>query len=135
MSASLEENIWDTWVAGRGVVDSEPIDKYFQAFYWAFQTVTTVGYGDFSVNTTSEYILALLWMMIGTNLYAFTIGNVSSMIASLDAKEALLTNKIQTLKEYSDKYSLPKETQVRIKNFFENQAKTNGNDEWEKLYQ
>jgi len=43
-----------------------------------------VGYGDFTIQTGTEYFLALIWMIVGTNLYAFTIGNVSTMIATLD---------------------------------------------------
>lgn len=107
MSATLEENIFDTWVGARGIVDRGQGYQYFSAFYWAFQTVTTVGYGDFTVQTTTEYILALLWMMIGVNFYSFTIGNVSSIIAAMDSKAAVLNSKLNTLNEYSIKYGLP----------------------------
>ena len=107
MAASLEEDINNTWVGGKGLVDEKPGYKYWNAFYWAFQTVTTVGYGDFSISTTTEYILALIWMVIGVNFYSFTIGNVSSIIAAMDAKASLLTSKIQTLNDYSAKYKLP----------------------------
>ena len=120
MAATFEDNIYDTWVYGRGVVDSSPFEQYFEAFYWAFQTVTTVGYGDFSISTKSEFILALIWMIIGCNFYSFTIGNVSSIIATMDNKEALLNSKLTTLTEYSIKFNLPIVTQTKIKNFFEN---------------
>ena len=49
LAASFEDNLYDTWVGGRGKVDAKPIIQYFHAFYWAFQTVTTVGYGDFGI--------------------------------------------------------------------------------------
>lgn len=80
MAATLEENIHDTWVGGRGIIDRSPSYQYLNAFYFTFQTVTTVGYGDFNVSTTTEYILAVFLMIVGVNLYSFTIGNVSSMI-------------------------------------------------------
>jgi len=63
--------------------------------------VTTVGYGDFTVNTTSEFVLATLWMLIGVNFYSFTIGNVSSIIATYDSKAALLNSKLNSLTDYS----------------------------------
>lgn len=85
--ASLEDNMFDTWVGGRGIVDSNTGYLYFNSFYWAFQTTTTVGYGDFSMNTYMEYIIAILWMVVGTNFFSFTIGSVSTMIAALDEKE------------------------------------------------
>ena len=135
MAATFEDSLYDTWVGGRGIVDASPGYKYLNAFYWAFQTVTTVGYGDFSITTPTEYILALFWMVIGVNFYSFTIGNVSSIIAAMDAKASALTSKIQTLNDYSAKYSLPQTTQSKIRKFFENQAKTKGNDgDWEALF-
>ena len=91
MAATFEDNLYDTWVGGRGIVDYQELDQYFQSWYWAFQTVTTVGYGDFSISTTTEYILALLWMVVGVTLYSFTIGNVSSIIATMDARASVLT--------------------------------------------
>jgi len=110
MAATLEENLFNTWVGGRDIVDESSGYQYFNAFYWAFQTVTTVGYGDFSVSTTTEYILALMWMIIGVNFYSFTIGNVSSIIAAMDAKASILNSKLQTLNDYSVKYNLPPTT-------------------------
>jgi hypothetical protein len=59
-------------------------------------------------------------MMVGVNIYSFTIGNVSSIIASYDSKAALLNSKLNTLTEYSLKYNLPASTQAKIKNYFEN---------------
>jgi len=94
MAATLEENTNGTWVGSKGIVEESPRYKYLNAFYWSFQTVTTVGYGDFPISTNVEYTLALIWMLIGVNFYSFTIGNVTSIIASIDARASILTMKI-----------------------------------------
>jgi hypothetical protein len=49
-------------------------------------------------------------MIVGVNFYSFTIGNVSSIIASMDNKAALLNSKLNTLNEYALKYNLPVST-------------------------
>jgi hypothetical protein len=85
LAATFEENLYRTWVGERGIVDSSQMYKYLNSFYWAFQTITTVGYGDFVISTPLEHVFAIFWMMIGVNFYAFTIANVSSIIASLDS--------------------------------------------------
>ena len=36
MSATFEDNLYDTWVGARGIVDNTPTEQYWQAFYWAF---------------------------------------------------------------------------------------------------
>ena len=74
-------------------------------------------------------------MMIGVNFYSFTIGNVSSIIATMDAKASVLNSKLQTLNEYAMKYNLPSQAHQKIKKYFENQAKSMGNEgEWEELF-
>ena len=52
---------------------------YFEGFspgdalWLSITTATTVGYGDFVVSSKTEYILALIWMVVGVNFYSFTI--------------------------------------------------------------
>jgi hypothetical protein len=96
-AATFEDNLYDTWVGAIGAVNKEPINQYFLSFYWSFQTVTTVGYGDFSIRTYTETLLATLWMIVGTNIYAFTIGNVSTMISTLDQEEAEFNKKLTVI--------------------------------------
>ena len=107
LAATFEDNLYDTWVGVRGIVNTSITYKYFEAFYWAFQTVTTVGYGDFSLSTPIEYLLCLFWMIVGVNVYSMTIGIVSSIISTMDSKASVLNQKLTTLNEYSIKFSLP----------------------------
>ena len=79
-----------------------------------------MGYGDIPIYTKSEYILALFWMIVGVNFYSFIIGNVSSIIASMDAKTALLNRKLETLDNFVVKYKINKVTHKKIENFYEN---------------
>jgi len=54
--------------------------------YWAFQTLTTVGYGDVTGNTSGERVFAFVWMVFGVAFYSFTIGNLQSIISTIDIK-------------------------------------------------
>lgn len=74
-------------------------------------------------------------MIVGINSYSYTIGTVTSIIAAQDSKAHLLNSKLRTLSDYSAKFKLPIETQTKIKTFFENQARTIGNDgDWQQLF-
>lgn len=97
--------------------------KYLISVYWAFQTVTTVGFGDIAIYHQEEYILSIIWMLFGVSVYTLTIGNVSSIIANIDKQAFVLSEKLQTLQSYSLKIGLPPETAVRIQRFLENDSK------------
>lgn len=60
------------------------------SFYWAFQTITTVGYGDINAETPGERVLAIIWMIVGVGFYSFTIGNLSSILADMDRRSLIL---------------------------------------------
>jgi voltage-gated potassium channel Kch len=50
------------------------------AFWWAIQTVTTVGYGDVVPTTTAGRLVASLEMVIGVSFVAFLTAGVTSTV-------------------------------------------------------
>ena len=64
------------WVYGGGFFYSDILTQYQVAFHWAFQTLTTVGYGDISAHTWWEHIFAILWMIFGVGFYSYMVGNI-----------------------------------------------------------
>ena len=90
LTSSLIDHRYDTWVSSANIQDESNAVKYLYAVYWAFQTLTTVGFGDISANTPMEKVVSILWMVFGVGFYSFTIGNLSSFITTLDAKDAEL---------------------------------------------
>ena len=70
------------------------------AVHWALQTLTTVGFGDITIITEGERLFAISWMIIGTTFYSYAIGNMTNMIASLDADRETLNQKLSVLAEF-----------------------------------
>ena len=84
----------NNWADQKGLYTEPPMFQYLVAVYWAFQTVTTVGFGDIGIAYLEEYILSIMWMLFGVSVYTLTIGNVSSIIASIDSKAFFLSQKL-----------------------------------------
>jgi len=63
------------------LADATQIKQYSMATYWAFQTLTTVGYGDFGAGNMAEYIINIFWMVIGVIFYSLLVASVTSNIA------------------------------------------------------
>ena len=90
------------WVTRLGYIDESPDNLYILSFYWTLTTVTTVGYGDISAGTTPERVYNLFIMSIGVLMYSFAIGSLTSIVASIDAKNAKVNERLQAL--YSIRY-------------------------------
>jgi hypothetical protein len=58
--------------------------------YWAFQTITTVGYGDMVILILQEYFIAIIWMFAGASYYSYTVGAVAGIIANMDQKSEII---------------------------------------------
>jgi hypothetical protein len=110
----------DTWVYRLGIIDSTPWYQYLVSLYWAFQTLTTVGFGDVGSMTNIEIVVCCVWMIMGVGFYSFIIGNLSSIMNDIDDKNSKLQDKINALSDFARRTKLSQTTVDKIKTFFEN---------------
>jgi hypothetical protein len=87
----------ETWVSRLGYNDESLYDLYLLSFYFTLTTVTTVGYGDINAGTSAERFYNLIIMSIGVVMYSFAIGSLTSIVAGIDAKNAKINSRLQTL--------------------------------------
>ena len=57
--------------------------------WWAFVTLTTVGYGDIYPMTTSGRIVAVFTMIFGIALYSLLVANLTFFVEEQGRKRAL----------------------------------------------
>ena len=48
--------------------------------YWAFTTMITIGYGDFSATNTYERIYVMVAMSISSGVYAYVLNTISKRV-------------------------------------------------------
>jgi hypothetical protein len=63
--------------------------KYAISLYWAFTTMTTVGFGDIVGTTATEYMVALFGMLVGASVFGYVIGNVTAIMETFDPHGAM----------------------------------------------
>eukprot|EP00945_MAST-04E_sp_MAST-4E-sp1_P001929 g1929.t1 len=93
--------------------------KYTAAIYWAFTTMTTVGYGDVTPQTLPEKWMAIIAMILGATIFGFVVGSVSSMVGKMDVGAARLREQMAMIKDYMREQDLPRAMKLDIENFFE----------------
>ena len=82
------------WVASLAILDAERgkpganIETFGEAVYWAFVTITTVGYGDYYPVTTAGRFVAVMLMGVGVGL----VGVVTATFASWVLERAAARN-------------------------------------------
>lgn len=109
VSARLRNFDSNTWVYQRGIGDMSTFDQWCQAMYWAFQTVTTVGYGDFGAYNGIEILITCVWMFAGVAIYSFVVGSMTSSFTGEDEQRESLDSKLEALMDFKEAEGLDDE--------------------------
>ncbi|KAM3146406.1 hypothetical protein pb186bvf_001375 [Paramecium bursaria] len=72
----------NTWMNVYDMLDESDYRVYLTAFYWSFETVTVIGYGELKPSCWLEYIISIIWLLLGVGFYSFTIGNITFILAT-----------------------------------------------------
>jgi voltage-gated potassium channel len=96
-----------TLMAGLFIAYIDPdIDGPWNGIWWAFQTVTTVGYGDILPQTLGGRIFSILFMLVGVGLlatlsasFAYFLLNRRGNIQKSEAKETQILNEIKVMQQ------------------------------------
>jgi len=115
-----EEVSWMTATSNAGVplVDCNHWTQYCWALYWASMTLTTIGYGDISAQTTAEAVMMTCAMCIGSVMYAYAIGEVCSIIANMDEATSAYNSQSDLLNTYCKDNALPRALVIRLRQYF-----------------
>jgi len=89
------------WLHSAGVmIGSDVKDRYIASLYWAFTTMTTVGYGDIVFHTQYGYLYGVFSMLVGSLIFSFVIGNFSTMAMQMNRAALQFQKKMDKLNEY-----------------------------------
>jgi voltage-gated potassium channel len=80
--------VFAVFIAGavEATVDSGDFKNYWDGFWWAVVTVTTVGYGDMTPTTVSGRIVAMLLMIVGIGFLAVLTATVAARFVQTDTE-------------------------------------------------
>ena len=86
------------------------------AFYWSYQTITTVGFGDVNANGNYiEQIMCSIWMITGVAFQSYQIGIIVQIMSSDQSNESM-EKKIQHLRNIQRRNKVPSALINRIMN-------------------
>lgn len=92
-------------------------NRYLSIYLRVFQTMTSIGYGDFVVKTTTERLLILIFMVFSSGFFGYFIGIVDETIQK-SSKICTYFNRIKhKLLLYYEKNNLPKSVRIKINSY------------------
>jgi CRP-like cAMP-binding protein len=71
--------------------------RYTYSFYWAFTTISTVGYGDISATNPEEMWLSVASMIIGVQIFTTVASTVAAIVETANAGQNAADRRISTI--------------------------------------
>ena len=105
-----------------------PEALYVSCLYWAFTTMTSIGYGDITPSNTSERLLCIMVMIISSGIFGFIIGNIGSIIEKHSHKENVRRETIVNLNCIMKKHSFSNDLKAKTRKYMEYVFLHNEND-------
>jgi hypothetical protein len=97
---------------------TKAIDLYLPSLYYAFTTMTTVGYGDIVAVTDGERLMAIAIMLVGGAIFGFVVGNVTQVIQNFDPVATMYKDRMSIVKAYLKDRNFPKMLFMRLRSYF-----------------
>ena len=92
---------------------------YVSCLYWAFTTMTSIGYGDITPSSTSERLVCILVMIISSGIFGFIIGNIGSIIEKSSYKENMRRETIVNLNCIMKKHKFSNDLKAKTRKYMD----------------
>ncbi|KAF0694782.1 Aste57867_14380 [Aphanomyces stellatus] len=118
LTPNLESPDDFTWMDAYKVNQSSSLDKYIVSLYWSVMTIGTVGYGDVQPKTDFERCVCIGCMLCGGGTYAYIIGAVCGLVASMDEAQTEFNQQMDHLNVYMNKEKVPRDMKIKLREYF-----------------
>jgi len=68
------------WITEANIHDAQTDEQYISSLYWAFATMTTVGYGDITPITNLEKLFTMLSQLASCAVFAYVVGSIETIV-------------------------------------------------------
>ena len=92
--------------------------RYITSLYWSVMTISTVGYGDVPPQTDAERAFEILGMLLGASTYAYVVGSVCGVAATLSARETEHERAMDQLNRFIAEANLHGPLATRLRSYF-----------------
>lgn len=109
------------WIAlgsGTAGIEDDKVLMYVKAIYWAFTTLTTVGYGDIAAKTIPQMLFTCATQVVGVGVFGYILSNVAGLLARSDAAREHHMDNLDKIETFMNLHRIPDELRLKIRTYY-----------------
>lgn len=120
-------NGYDTMLEEAGVADGGPFENYVTVIYWSMATISTIGYGDLSGQSTPERLFSIICMSCGSMIYAYILSSMISIVKKSQKKASQKQQQYDKINQYLKFRDVPEDLTNEVRLFYQGKF---SNSDW-----
>ena len=93
-------------------------ERYVASVYYAFMTLTTVGYGDIVPTNVAERVYACVAMLLGGFMFGMIVGSLGEIIRKSNPGDSARTKKMGLIHAFLHDTKVPRTLSLQIRSFY-----------------
>jgi len=93
-------------------------DLYLMSLYWSVTVLSSVGFGDITPQAKGEFFWAIICMCIGGTVWAYVVGSVCGMAASIDKHRNAFESRLNDINVLCDERRMPPKLREQVTNYY-----------------
>ncbi len=77
--------------------------RYVNSLYWAFVTMTTIGYGDITPHTTAEKVFVICVVLVTSFTFGYSVNEIGAILKDFGSKQLAFRERMAHLNAYMEK--------------------------------
>jgi succinate dehydrogenase/fumarate reductase cytochrome b subunit len=110
--------IWIFLGSGNIGPNDDKVVEYVKAIYWAFTTLTTVGYGDITASTIPQMLYVCFVQLTGVGVFGFVLSNVASLLSRMDAAREHHLDNLDKIETFMQSHHIPVDIKGRVRSYY-----------------
>lgn len=107
------------WLVEKQLIDEDFPTKYITSLYWAFTTMSAVGYGEIVPATKDERTYAMAAMIMSCGIFAYTVNSIGNIVSRYNQMQSQFRERMMYVNHFMAVKDMPSELKMKVRRYLD----------------
>ena len=107
------------WLLEEELIDEAFTTQYITSLYWAFTTMSAVGYGEIVPVTKDERAYAMAAMIMSCGIFAYTVNSIGNIVSRYNQRQSQRRERMMYVNQFMVTKEMPQELRMKVRRYLD----------------